>query len=344
MSRDIKPCYSKSVVNQAGENIRKNQFTDDDVNIIENWRASHNHILNSWQATLRNRSRDKDVVFAQRLKRRNTIFNKLQRQPEMKLARMHDIAGCRLIFRNTKELIEYRESLHKARMIHIRKKAEIVPYPYNYIATPPKSGYRGIHDVYEYCARHNRSNTWNGLLVEIQYRTIFQHAWATAVEVAGSLTGNHSKFDQGDLGHKEFFRLSSEIIARAFENSKSCKAAYTNAELIESFTQLEDEIKLLRALDNLSVLSTQTHFKGKNVILIFSEQGKDKYGVRVATFDSLPKATEMYFEYEKIYSGDDIVLVRAESLESIRNAFRNYFSDAQDFVRLVKRGVSKLKK
>ncbi|HEY9687917.1 MAG TPA: RelA/SpoT domain-containing protein, partial [Coleofasciculaceae cyanobacterium] len=326
-----------------GDKVRLNEYTDEDVKIIENWRGTHNHILNSWQATLRNRCRGKEVVFAQRLKRRSTIFNKLLRQPGMQLSRMHDIAGCRLIFKDIKELYAYRDSLHAARMEHIRRKTDATPYPYDYIQTPASSGYRGIHDVYEYKARAGRATDWNGLLVEIQYRTIFQHAWATAVEVAGSLTGNHSKFNQGSDSQKEFFRLSSEIIARAFEQSKSCRPELSDSQLIVEFNKLENKIKLLRDLETLRVLKGDFPIpSAKNFILQFLKKPEPTYICKIYSFETLPLATSKYFELEKSDPEDDIVLVRAESLESIKNAFRNYFSDVEDFVHIIKEGKKKL--
>ncbi len=112
--RNIKPEYSKKCVNKAGENVRLDNYTDEEIQIIENWRAAHNKILNDWQSTLRVRCKGLDIIFAQRLKRRLTIFDKLNRQPEMHLARMHDIAGCRLIFKNIEQLLEYRNKLHSS--------------------------------------------------------------------------------------------------------------------------------------------------------------------------------------------------------------------------------------
>jgi hypothetical protein len=40
----------------------------------------------------------------------------------------------------------------------------------------------------------------------------------------------------------------------------------------------------------------------------------------------------------------DIVLVRADTSDEIRLAFKNYFSDARDFIRLVEIGCTKLAK
>lgn len=338
-SRNTKPEYSKKRVNRAGNAVRVGNQTDDDIRVIENWRAAHNKILNDWQASLRGRCKGKDIVFAQRLKRRSTIFDKLERQPDMQLSRMHDIAGCRLIFKNIKQLNEYRNALHKSWMKHIRRKADTTPYPYDYIASPHPdgSGYRGIHDIYQYCARPGRDKSWNNLLVEIQYRTEAQHAWATANEIAGSMTGNHSKFGRGDEHQKEFFRLASEIIARSEEKLTSYYAELSNQDLVKKFEALESDIKLLNQLKNLRIASEKYDFLKQNIILVHNEKEKK---LEVHSFDTLPLAQTKYFQLEKEL-GDtcDIVLVRAPSQESLRQAYKNYFSDTKDFTRLIDSGL-----
>ena len=54
------------------------------------------------------------------------------------------------------------------------------------------------------------------------------------------------------------------------------------------------------------------------------------------------KPLDFYFALEKKYPEDDIVLVNAETFDEMRSAYRNYFSDAQQFVELIDHGVSKL--
>lgn len=156
--RNTKPEYSRGRVNKAGENVREQRLTDNDVTVIENWRAAHNKVLNDWQSALRGRCKGKNIVFAQRLKRRSTIFDKLSRQQDMLLSRMHDIAGCRLIFESLDQMHDYRKKLHNSWMKHVRRKADQTPYPYDYILNPhpDQSGYRGIHDIYQYNARPGR--------------------------------------------------------------------------------------------------------------------------------------------------------------------------------------------
>ena len=42
--------------------------------------------------------------------------------------------------------------------------------------------------------------------------------------------------------------------------------------------------------------------------------------------------------------GQDIVLVRADTSDEVRLAFKNYFSDARDFIRMIEDGCTKLTK
>ena len=337
MSRKTYPKFSKRRVNIAGENVRLGTQTKEDEEVIENWRASHNHVLNTWQANLRKRIEEKKTIFAQRLKRKNTIFDKLKRHPRMKLSRMHDVAGCRLIFEDMDELINYRRNLLKnARFKHKLKNS------YDYVRCPKVDGYRGLHDIYLYKASRSGGAPWNSLSVEIQYRTVYQHAWATAVEVAGHLTGNYTKFGQGDDLQKEFFRLSSEIIARAHEQFTSCYPDLSNEVLLKRFDKLEKRIKLLRDLKTLQVIIETPSFNFENIILVYEEmpEEENKFVVHVHSFGSFPQATKKYFELEKENSSEkDIVLVRASSYDSVTQAFRNYFSDARDFVNLIEKGI-----
>jgi putative GTP pyrophosphokinase len=373
MSRDIKPLNSKRRIDRAGNNIRAYLLTsespeqatdfvqfkisgfgltempllnkcaqDEDIGIIENWRASHNHILNSWQATLRNRisKSNYSVVFAQRLKRRNTIYDKLIREPTMSLSRMEDIAGCRLIFEKMEDLHDFRSNFHRSKILHKRRYSDKKPYPRDYISHPKSSGYRGIHDIYSTQARKGRSSDWNGLHVEIQYRTIYQHAWATAVETAGYLTGNHVKFDRGNEQHKRFFQLASEVLARVYENERSCLSEMSHMELIAELKSLESEIGLLRLLSNVHDVAKTDRKKSENIILMLDPENKKPTEVR--SFKSTPKAIAAYEELEKENNNLDIVLVRAKDFSSIQKAYKNYFWDTTDFVGYMEEGMKKL--
>jgi putative GTP pyrophosphokinase len=98
------PGGSKERVSKAGSAVRAGNASPEDLQVIDAWRAAHRSVLNTFQAILRNRTRGTKIIVAQRHKRRSTIFGKLKRFPKMQLSRMDDVAGCRLIFKNSKEL------------------------------------------------------------------------------------------------------------------------------------------------------------------------------------------------------------------------------------------------
>jgi putative GTP pyrophosphokinase len=50
------PGGSKSRVNRAGDNVRHECATADDLVAIDEWRAAHKVVLNTFQASLRNRA------------------------------------------------------------------------------------------------------------------------------------------------------------------------------------------------------------------------------------------------------------------------------------------------
>lgn len=330
------PGGSKGRVNRAGENVRNGLQTVEDLNVIEEWRAAHRAVLNNFQAILRNRTRDKGISVAQRHKRKRTIFDKLNRFPNMQLARMDDIAGCRLIFQDIQTLIEFRETLHKA---HFNHKLRNGLDKYDYIKTPKNTGYRGIHDIYEYKVNSDAGEELDGLYLEIQYRTLVQHAWATAVEVIGFITESQPKFQQGDLRYERAMALSGEIMARAFESSRGAFPILDDRTVVEDFLKLDKELRLLNTLRGLNAADKEVTDR-KNAILIFSSNRE----LEVRTFRDATDALRALFDLEREFPESDVVLVKADTSEDVRLAFRNYFSDAQDFIRLMEEGCEKLTK
>lgn len=336
----VEPLFSKSRINRAGRSIASGTADITDYAVIENWRTSHAYLLNTFQATLRNKARGREIIVAQRLKRRPTIVGKLRRFPEMQLSRMHDVAGCRVIFRTIDELNLYREQMHKARFSHIRKAA--AEDRWNYILNPKSSGYRGIHDVYEYKAKVLGGAPWNGLSLEIQYRTLVQHAWATAVEVASLVTHNNPKFDQGSEEVIEFFKLSSEIFARAYENSNSCYPNLSNADLIYRLKFMDNATHMLRLFEQIRIVQQNTDVQRKNTILVLTPDADDgRIELKIFTFDNIFDATDHYQKLEsEAKESEDIVLVKADSMDSIQVAYRNYFGDTSEFTSLLRGGAS----
>ena len=258
----------------------------------------------------------------------------------MQLGRMDDVAGCRLIFKSVDKLRSFRTEIHAARFKH-RLKNTLSKY--DYIANPKNDGYRGIHDVYAYDVQSEGGRSLKGLLIELQYRTIFQHAWATCVEIVGFLTENQPKFGRGDVRFSRVLRLASEIISRAFEQMKSSLPDNSDKDIIEEFLKLDKELGFMQILRDLNRADRQI-LKYKNIVLIFKEEptGTELKGLEIKSYRTAPPAMRALFELERELPGTDIVLVKGDRPEDLREAFNNYFSDAHQFIKLIDDGCNKL--
>ena len=286
------PGGSKGRVNKAGEQVAKGIQTDEDVAVINEWRSAHKAILNTFQASLRNRTVNQDIIVAQRHKRLNTIIDKLSRFPNMRLSRMDDVAGCRLIFNNTENLYEFRSAFHNAKFNHKRRNDVD---KYDYIKNPKQTGYRGIHDIYEYDVRSTTNSHLKGMLIELQYRTKIQHAWATTVEIIGHFSGNQPKFQRGDTQYMNAMLYASEIFSRAHEGMFGSVPDWENRRLFDEFDLLDRRIHLTRSLEGLTQ-ATQSDLNMKNIILIFKNDGS----LEIESFQYAPEALKRLIVLEKI--------------------------------------------
>lgn len=329
------PGGSKERVRRAGEAVRAGNPSSEDLAVIDSWRAAHRQVLNTFQAILRIRTKGMNILVAQRHKRKNTIFGKLQRYSRMALNRMDDVAGCRLIFDDLSDLYAFREEFHRARFKHKRRN-EIDKY--DYVKRPnPLAGYRGIHDIYEYDVNSKYAEQYRGLMIEIQYRTRYQHAWATCVEVIGFITESQPKFREGDLRFQRIMQLASEVIARAFEGAKSSLPDLSNKELLQEFSNLDEELGFLSLLSVINESDTKAIENG-TIILHFRPGG----ALEIDSYRSATEALRALFKLERDQGKSDAVLVRADSSAEIREAFKNYFSDAKDFLSLIDEGCGRL--
>ena len=107
--------------------------------------------------------------------------------------------------------------------------------------------------------------------------------------------------------------------------------------LVKQFLELDHELSLIQTLRGLNKTSTEIT-ENKNVILIFNENGD----LEIRTFKDATSALKELFKLEKERPTKDIVLVKADSGEDVQIAFKNYFSDATDFITLIENGCQKL--
>lgn len=196
--------FSKSQVNRAGELLRDWQggakISPSELawanDVLDNFRAAHQYPLVKATMGLRSMvSRESARLdVSQRLKRRATILDKLLRQPDMALARMQDIGGCRAVLAHTDEVY---------RVLHRITRRGRVRRTVDYIALPAASGYRSLHVIVGYDDR----------AIEIQLRTIVQHEWAVFVERLGGQLDTDLKSGRGPREVLDFLAVASHAMA-----------------------------------------------------------------------------------------------------------------------------------
>jgi Uncharacterized protein conserved in bacteria len=322
-----------SDIKKAGKILANVNSSLDDILMAElligEWRKHHYYPILTIQATLRNhvkRMSDEQSVVVQRLKKMQTIKEKLKRYPTMRLHTMQDIGGCRAIFSDCCFVYELQSRLKASSMRH-----KIVNEK-NYIHTPKESGYRGIHLIFEYNSLRNSS--YNGLKIEIQIRTNLQHLWATAVETVGTFTNYSLKSSIGPDVWLLFFKLMSSLIALEENCNPVPNMPNNRNDIINMLNELNSTHSILEKLSTID--ATCDFIKNRQIntrkfyVIVIKEQGKD---IGVADYTKLEEANSHYIEAEKD-AQNNAVLVSATSLDALRKAYPNYFMNISGFLEL----------
>lgn len=342
MSDNLKPTkweipkYSKKQVNHAGKIISDVTLTFDDrrqvLDIINNWRASHAYPLQIITSNLR--KNNPNAIVVQRLKRLDSIIGKLERFPDMDLYRMEDLGGCRVIVDSIEDVYKTVDKYKNSRIRHqfIRER--------DYIQNPKDSGYRSYHMVYKF--HSDTKDTYNqNMRLEIQFRTKLQHMWATALETMGVYTKTALKASMGDSNVLRFFTLVSSVFAK-MEDTPVCP--YTSNDyntLIKEIRDIDSKLNIVSRLSALSVAikyANEKYSKGNGYYLL--QLNFDKKLLRINKFapSQVELATKVYDKIESLNNpAIDSVLVSATSIDTLKSAYPNYFSDITEFVDMMRR-------
>jgi len=330
--------HSKKSVRRAGDYL----IADEDFNvdkflenyyILENWRGSHAYPMKSMLGYFRNKALevDSNALVVQRLKRTPSIFAKLRREQGMKLDRIEDLGGCRIIVANKKEVYAVKNAIIDGRTRNILRRER------DYIKTPKQSGYRGIHLVYQYNGAKLKFKTHK---IELQIRSKVQHSWATAVEVVGAFTGQALKASSGRDSWLNFFKSAST----AFEDIEN-KALAKNAQSKERLDLIK-YINRLGVISRLKAFAVSTRHLGKRIdnkdgyYLLTLEIDKSNIKISRYSKDQLDIASKDYSDKEtefKENTDKDVVLVAASSIHNLKKAYPNYFADTTEFTRQLSR-------
>lgn len=358
MAKFVSPPSSKRAVNRAGEQIAEGKAQPTDIAVVDQWRASHAYVLNTFQIFFKRRVAEhkKQIEFAQRLKRRKTIIDKLQRRNASgqrlmaDVTSMQDFAGCRLIFPDMQSLMKFRRFVHspdKMRSVfHVLRHADN-PDKYNYIENPKWTGYRGIHDIFVHRPRPHRkgedvAKPWRNLLCEVQYRTRIQHAWATALEISDFLDGERTKFalrEEDEHPRVTFFRLVSELLARYHEGLEHALTDMTLDDLRDAIRTVDANLGIMGRLRAMRAVEDFPQLKRHNVLNVFSdEEGEPK--LEILAFNNSVEAISKSQELESSQNSLNAVYVASDRPSELRRAYKNYFNDPLDFVELVTQALN----
>ncbi|HAF45663.1 MAG TPA: hypothetical protein DCK83_12220 [Gallionellaceae bacterium] len=348
------PENNKETINAAGRALVKankeewERWDSDDwrkyhatLAVINNWRGSHAYPLNTFQMNLRNTARrfEKNPLIAQRIKRLFSIGHKLDRFPTMKLSQMQDLGGCRAILAHVSSVNNIAK--YYAEQSAIKHSLASVD---DYIGEPKSSGYRGIHLVYRYFS-DKKKFMYNGMKIEIQLRSKYQHAWATAVETVGMFSGQALKSSLGSEEWQRFFSLMGSVIAIREGTALVPGTPMGGRELIAELSFYATKLKVEERLKGYSkALHAISHApNGAYYYLLQLDPQSGVLNVNGFKITDGANAENQYAEAEKLVQqrpGTDAVLVSVDDVSTLWKAYPNYFADTRMFVELMNQAIS----
>lgn len=342
---------SKHKIQKIGHKIRNGEpLSENDEIAFTEFRTGHGEILQNFRVRLNNAyiKKRKDVVLVGRLKKRDTIINKIKdRHSKMDLTRMHDIAGLRLFFNDVTSLKKFRKHFLEAdKSVKYRRTNEIDKY--DYIAKPNKMGYRGIHDVYEEITEDPIK-----MKLELQYRTWVQHSWATTLEIWDSAYGKKMKFGtETDENIVMFFRYVSELFARLLEK-ESFMLNLSDNELFKQLIKLDKKTKAIKKLGQIKLVNVpkkKIMFREDSYIVLqkILENANSEASLQMnfTNSDKIDKVFKIYSNLEladKKYLSDIVMVTVKKPKIYLQKAYNNYFNDLETFFKNYDKAILLLK-
>lgn len=321
--------YSKKQVQKAGEQLIKDDLINEDpelysesMRILSNWRACHITPLDfvSDRLTSQAIKIDRKAIIAKRLKRTPSIIKKLKRFDGMKLRTMQDIGGCRAILGTRK---------HVYKLVRATKNSTYRIK--DYIKNPKEDGYRGIHLIGKFPNKEKNSEYY----IEIQIRTIIQHAWATAVEIIDLFTNQALKSNQGSSDWKDFFRHISNEFALLESNINNEISSESTISADKLSKKLDVTRKFIAYSSSVKILNDHLVMEKDGFYLLITNTKDKTLQITHFSDDNFEDATKIYLEEEKKSAKKPykvVALVSSNSISSLKEAYPNYFADSRIFL------------
>lgn len=326
--------YSKKQVDKAGIKVATLDKSSDEYKqalaVVDNWRAVHGYPLYVISGKLKRMTEGKRMLVVHRLKRVDSIVAKLKRNDHMSLRNMQDIGGCRVVVPTIKDVYKVADEFENSRARHQLVKEN------DYIKEPKKDGYRSLHRVYKYIS-DNKENPYIGMKIEIQFRTLIQHYWATALETMGTCTKTNLKAGIGDDATKRFFVLASNLLAMFEMQPLVPGTSGSLKENIKEIKAIDEQYHIMNKLKAIS--STVKNLKNlksiKNAAYYLLELDLEKFVLSIRGYNKreFKSAVAEYDFIESFKQGkSDVVLVSASSMKELKSAYPNYFGDIKEFI------------
>lgn len=309
--------------------------------VANSWRDSHAFPMRSIRSEVSTRMvhLSLDGITAARIKRMPSIRKKLRRLP-YKLNQIQDLGGVRSI------LVSMEQANILAKELKTESKNEFYGED-DYVNKPKPGGYRSLHIIFKFKGK-GEDSVFDGRRIEIQIRTRLQHSWATAVEAIGLIKDQDMKAGEGDPDWLRFFELVSAEFALA-ENCPEPLGLPPRPQRVQEIRHLNEKLAAVEVLDSLRYAARA--LDRLNV-------GDNKRSYYLVEYDHENKKVEvrhkfapkkMLLEYgarelENAYADGkarNTVLIEADKVEDLKNAYPNYFGDFQVFnsnLRLITQG------
>ena len=253
-----------SKINKIGIKIKDGIILNSDEQEIFNYfRQIHELIFEEFYKKIK--LPDKYIVVT-RLKRMESIIDKLRRPNSSKLSRIDDIAGIRIIVNNFTEIYEISELLEK---LLISNNCQL-KYNKDYIEFSKKDGYRSLHKIFTFSYENKNLN------FEIQIRTKLQHLWSTTVEIYDLIEYKNLKsgsFNKLKTWEGLFFKRCSKVIEN-FEKKISLllKKIVNKIFAFKKYIKIFERLKTIKSIKNINLL--KGYKDGDSLLLIIDlEQG-----------------------------------------------------------------------
>jgi ppGpp synthetase/RelA/SpoT-type nucleotidyltranferase len=344
--------YSLNAVKRAGKFLRDGCSSWDQLidaeEIFENWQACHSYPMTRFYESLsqcaRTLSRLTNVV--QRRKRMDAIIAKLKKYPQMQLTTMQDIAGCRAIVKEAHEIDALIAVCKQQWLNH-----KLYDNSDDYMARPQPTGYRGIHLIYKF---QSDDKSFDGRFVEVQFRSRWQHAWATAVETIDLFQKQTLKAGTGDPKWQRFFALMGSAIAKLENTAPVPETPTSDVELHKELRYYAELLQVDQLMMAYGALDRSVRLSGTGMDHLWTadtaqsgyfvmEMEPDLKTVQVRGYhpDQVQAAYSDVAETERAAlqvgrENVNVVLVAASDYEKLKDAYPNWIIDTHNFRMLLR--------